>query len=59
MYYKKVPLTIEEMVKLETDKGFDSRDEFYEVMREIAHFCNVTLADVLKVFYNQDTKEEV
>lgn len=59
MYYKKVPLTLEEMVKLETDKGFDSRDEFYEVMREIALYSNVTLAQVLKVYYNQDTKEEV
>ena len=59
MYYKRVPLTLEEAVKLEANKGFDSRDEFYEVMRDVAFSYDVTLADVLEIFYNQDTKEEV
>ena len=59
MYYKRVPLTLKEAVKLEADKGFDSRDEFYEVMRDVAFSYDVTLADVLEIFYNQDTKEEV
>lgn len=59
MYYKQVPLSLGEAVKLEADRGFDSRDEFYEVMREVALTYDVTVADVLKIFYNQDTKEEV
>lgn len=43
----------------EADKGFDSRDEFYEVMQDVAFSYDVPLANVLDIFYNQDTKEKV
>lgn len=58
MYYKRVAMSIEEAVALEANKGFDTRDEFYEVMREIAYEYDVTLAEVLHIFYNQDMKVE-
>lgn len=57
-YFKTVAIDIEEAVILETNKGFESRDEFYEVMREIAYEYDVTLAEVLEIFYNQDMKVE-
>lgn len=57
MYYKRVPMNVKEAVQFETEKGFDSRDEFYEVMNEIADLYDVTLEDVLNIFYNSE--EEV
>lgn len=59
MYYKRVPMSIEEAVALESYKGFESKDEFYEVMREIADVYDVTLSDVLVLFYNQGSTAEV
>ena len=58
MYYKRVPMSMEEAVMLESSKGFETRDEFYEVMREIAYEYDVTLDNVLGVYYNQDMKVE-
>lgn len=52
MYFKRVPMSMEEAVIVESNKGFDTRDEFYEVMREIADLYDVTLAKVLEIFYN-------
>ncbi len=59
MYFKRVPMTLTEAVMHESFKGFDTKDEFYEVMREIADLYDVSLADVLEVFYNQNTLVEV
>lgn len=59
MYYKRVPMTVHEAVAFETAKGFDTKDEFYEVMREIAELYETSLADVLGIFYNQDSTAEV
>lgn len=59
MYYKRVPLSLKEAIMQEADKGFDSRDEFYEVMQDVAFSYDVPLANVLDIFYNQDTKEKV
>lgn len=58
MYYKRVPMTLTEAIASEACKGFETKDEFYEVMREIADLYNVTLASVLEIFYNQDMKVE-
>jgi len=58
MYYKRVPMSMEEAVAFESAKGFETRDEFYEVMREIADLYDETLDNVLGVFYNQDMKCE-
>lgn len=57
-YFKRVAMEIEEAIAFESSKGFESRDEFYEVMREIASVYDVTLANVLEIFYNQDMKIE-
>lgn len=59
MYYKRVPMTLTEAIASESYKGFDTKDEFYEVMRDIAELYSVTLASVLEIFYNQDMKIEV
>lgn len=54
MYYKRVPMNVTEAVLFEAEKGFDTRDEFYEVMNEIADLYDVTLEDVLNIFYNSE-----
>jgi hypothetical protein len=59
MYYKRVPMSVEEAVAFESAKGFDTKDEFYEVMREIAELYDVELSIVLSIFYNQDSTAEV
>ena len=56
MYYKRVPMNVNEAVQFEAEKGFDTRDEFYEVMNEIADLYDVTLEDVLNIFYNSEEK---
>ena len=58
MYYKRVPMTLEEAVAFESAKGFDTKDEFYEVMREISDLYETPLAEVFGIFYNQDMKVE-
>lgn len=58
MYYKRVPMTLTEAIASESYKGFDTKDEFYEVMREISEVYDVTLVEVLGIFYNQDMKVE-
>lgn len=50
MYYKTVPMTLEEAVIQEASKGFDSWDEFQEVIRDIAREYNSTFSFVLTVF---------
>jgi hypothetical protein len=57
MYTKRVPMTLTEAVAYETDKGFDSRDEFREVMGEIADLYDVSVDVVYEVFYNQELME--
>jgi hypothetical protein len=59
MYYKRIPMTLEEAVEFESAKGFDTKDEFYEVMRDIAYEYEVKLVDVLNIFYNADLEMEV
>lgn len=50
MYYKTVPMTLEEAVIQEASKGFDSWDEFQEVIRDIAREYNSTFSAVLTIF---------
>ena len=57
MYTKRVPMTLTEAVAYETDKGFDSRDEFREVMNDIAELYDVSIDVVYEVFYNQELME--
>lgn len=59
MYYKRVPMSLQEAVLSEAIKGFDTRDEFNEVMLEISEVYDVTLAEVLMTFYNLDISVEV
>jgi len=59
MYHKSISLSLEQAISEETNKGFESADEFREVMREIAYEYNVTIDKVLNIFYNQDIEMEV
>lgn len=43
-------MTLEETVIFEMSKGFDSRDEFLEVAREIALEYNVSVGKVILMF---------
>lgn len=52
MYYRRVRMTLEEVVARELEQGFDSRDEFVEVVKEIAETYKVTFAEVRSLFYN-------
>lgn len=51
MYYRRIAMNVKEAVLFETEKGFDTRDEFFEVMGEIAELYDMTLEDVLNVYY--------
>ena len=59
MYYKRVPMSLREAVLTESIKGFDTRDEFNEVMLEISEVYDVTLSKVLMTFYNLEKGEVV
>lgn len=59
MYFKRVPMNLQEAVSFEVSKGFESRDEFREVMNEIADEYNVTVDLVYDLYYNQDIECEV
>ena len=61
MYYKrvKVPMSLEEAVAYEAAKGFDSGDEFREVMMEIADLYEVNVDEVFSLFYNLNIHSEV
>lgn len=59
MYFKRVPMNLQEAVSYEVSKGFESRDEFREVMNEIADEYNVTVDLVYNIYYNQDIECEV
>jgi hypothetical protein len=54
MYYKRVPMNVKEAVLYETEKGFDTRDEFFEVMEEIAELYDTSLEDVLNIYYHPE-----
>jgi len=53
-YYATVALSIEEALEQEISKGFDSADEFKEVMIDIAYEYNVTVSDVYAIYSNMD-----
>ena len=48
-YMKTVMMDVEEAVESEIIQGFDSRDEYNEVMRDIAREYNVSLVEVIKI----------
>lgn len=54
MYYKTTPITLKEAVAQEAAKGFECKDEFYEVMRDIAYEYEVSTSEVLSIFYDME-----
>jgi hypothetical protein len=59
MYFKQVHMSLQEAIAFEVKKGFETRDEFREVMMEIADEYNVTVDLVYDLYYNQDIECEV
>lgn len=51
-------LTMEQAIDQEMKAGFESADEFREVMNEIADIYDVTLDAVYQIVYNVDTFED-
>lgn len=51
MYYKTVKMTIEEALEKEMNRGFESADEFVEVMRELALEYNLFSHQILSKYY--------
>lgn len=51
-------LTLKQAIDKEMREGFESADEFREVMNEIADIYDVTLDAVYKIIYNVDTYED-
>lgn len=49
-YMKQLVMSIREAIELELSKGFDTHDEFKEVMQEIAYEYGVTTDDVYSVY---------
>ena len=48
-YMKAVKMSIEEAVQSELDKGFDTYDEMFEVVQDVAREYNVTTGDVFNL----------
>ena len=48
-YMKAVKMSIEEAIQSEFNQGFESNDEYFEVIRDIAREYNVTFGDVLNI----------
>lgn len=51
-------ITLEQAIDKELQAGFESADEFREVMLEIADIYDVTLDTVYRIIYNVDTFED-
>ncbi len=49
-YMKQIAMSIREALEMELSKGFDTHDEFKEVMLEIAYEYGVTVNDVYSVY---------
>ena len=50
-YMKTVKMTIEEAILSEFNQGFESSDEYFEVIRDIAREYNVTTGDVFNLIF--------
>jgi predicted DNA-binding protein YlxM (UPF0122 family) len=53
-YYKRIKMSIEEAIEFETKAGFESHDEFKEVMQEIADEYNVDVGVVYDILGSTD-----
>lgn len=50
MYTKTVRMTLTEAIDFEVSKGFESKDEFKEVMMDIAAEYGVTYYDCIRIY---------
>ena len=51
-YMKAVKMSIEEAVQSELDKGFDTYDEMFEVVQDVAREYNVSSSAVMSLIWN-------
>jgi len=53
-YYKSIAISIQEAIEKEVKAGFESNDEFKEVMKEIASEYNTDLGQVYGIYFDLD-----
>ena len=58
-YMKAVKMSIEEAVQSELDKGFDSYDEMFEVVQDVAREYNVSSSAVMSLIWNLGVDKNV
>ena len=58
-YMKAVKMSIEEAVQFELDKGFDSYDEMFEVVQDVAREYNVSSSAVMSLIWNLGVDKNV
>ena len=58
-YMKAVKMSIEEAVQSELDKGFDTYDEMFEVVQDVAREYNVSSSVVMSLIWNLGVNKNV
>lgn len=58
-YMKAVKMSIEEAVQSELDKGFDTYDEMFEVVQDVAREYNVSSSAVMSLIWNLGVNKNV
>ncbi len=58
-YMKAVKMSIEEAVQSELDKGFDTYDEMFEVVQDVAREYNVSSSAVMSLIWNLGVDKNV
>lgn len=49
-YFKRVMMDIQEAIASEIEKGFETSDEFWSVLRDLADEYNVSLSTVYEIY---------
>ena len=58
-YMKAVKMSIEEAVQSELNKGFDTYDEMFEVVQDVAREYNVSSSAVMSLIWNLGVDKNV
>ena len=58
-YMKTAKMSIEEAVQSELDKGFDTYDEMFEVVQDVAREYNVSSSAVMSLIWNLGVDKNV
>ena len=58
-YMKAIKMSLEEAVQSELDKGFDTYDEMFEVVQDVAREYNVSSSAVMSLIWNLGVDKNV